>query len=177
MLTAITICGKDCTSSLEYVNSKKLICLTPNVWGTGDIIVTTTSGGRGKCTVTFAGLEPEPVATIGTVVSVVVIVCFIFLFYYSTKLDVGAEKIISEDSYKHTYKLPNFKGLMMSFYVAEMQLPAVPSAAQYMYAPFFNPEFFTHRIRKDLYRSSRFSMVNKKLADEQYKKVCSYFCL
>jgi len=63
--TAVTICGKDCTSSLEYFSTKKLICLTPNIGGAGEIIVTTQSGGRGKCTVKFIGLEPEPVLTIG----------------------------------------------------------------------------------------------------------------
>ena len=52
--------------NFEYVSSKKLICYTPNVRGPGEIIIGTYSGGVGKCTVTFTGLEPERVALLGT---------------------------------------------------------------------------------------------------------------
>lgn len=62
---AIVICGSNCIDTLEYVSSKKLICLTPNIMGPGEIIVTTYSGGLGKCTVTFTGLEPERTAVLG----------------------------------------------------------------------------------------------------------------
>ncbi len=50
---------------MEYINSKKLICHTPTVAGQGEIIVTTYSGGKGKCTVTFTGLEPERAGLLG----------------------------------------------------------------------------------------------------------------
>ncbi len=49
------------------MSSKKLTCLTPDVWGAGEIIVTTYSGGRGRCTVEFVGLEPDPVNAIGKI--------------------------------------------------------------------------------------------------------------
>ena len=54
--------------SFEYVNSKKLICYTPSVMGPGEIIISTFSGGVGKCTVTFTGLEPEKANLLGTMV-------------------------------------------------------------------------------------------------------------
>lgn len=63
--TAIKICGVDCLDTLEYLSSKKLICYTPKVVGPGDIIVNTLNGGPGRCTVTFTGLEPEPIQTLG----------------------------------------------------------------------------------------------------------------
>ena len=61
----MTICGGDCTDSVEYVNSRKLICHTPTAFGRGEIIITTYSGGRGKCTVTFTSLEPERTGLLG----------------------------------------------------------------------------------------------------------------
>jgi exocyst complex component 2 len=51
----ITIGGQSCKESLEYVNSKKLFCLTPNFEGPTRILVTTLSGGVGSCTVSYYG--------------------------------------------------------------------------------------------------------------------------
>ena len=63
----MAICGVNCTDNVEYMSSKKLICHTPTVLGQGEIIVTTYSGGKGKCTVTFTGLEPERTGLLGKV--------------------------------------------------------------------------------------------------------------
>jgi exocyst complex component 2 len=55
----IKIGGHSCKESLEYFSSKKLFCLTPNVEGRSQIIITTLSGGTGTCTVTYYGLARE----------------------------------------------------------------------------------------------------------------------
>lgn len=47
------------------MSSKKLICYTPNVVGPGEIIIATYSGGIGKSTVTFIGLEPQRESLLG----------------------------------------------------------------------------------------------------------------
>ena len=65
MCVDITIIGKSCLDSLEYSSSKKVSCLTPKVVGSGLIIITTLSGGRGSCNVSFTGLEAETAHLLG----------------------------------------------------------------------------------------------------------------
>ena len=55
----LTINGQSCLESLEYFSSKKLVCLSPDIIGKSQIIVTTRLGGEGTCLVHFIGLEPE----------------------------------------------------------------------------------------------------------------------
>jgi exocyst complex component 2 len=57
-LIEVTICGQDCTQWAEWVTSKKIMCRTSREVGQGEVIVTTKSGGRGKCEVHFRGLPP-----------------------------------------------------------------------------------------------------------------------
>ena len=73
---AILICGINCVDSLEYANSKKLICYTPKVIGSGDIIVSTFSGGAGSCNVSFLGLEPEAAPVLGEYVAACLVLSY-----------------------------------------------------------------------------------------------------
>ena len=63
--TDIKIGGHSCKESLEYFSSKKLFCLTPNVEGPSQIIITTLSGGSGTCTVTYYGHAREATPKLG----------------------------------------------------------------------------------------------------------------
>ena len=67
-LTAIVICGSNCIDSLEYHSSRKLVCNSPNVRGKGEIIVTTFTGGQGKCTVGFTSLEAAQAHVLGKII-------------------------------------------------------------------------------------------------------------
>eukprot|EP00731_Ephydatia_muelleri_P020299 Em0013g26a len=55
----LTIGSVSCVASLEYVSAKKLVCLSGTAVGKCQIIVQTSSGGEGTCTVVFNGLVPE----------------------------------------------------------------------------------------------------------------------
>ena len=63
--TDVKIGGHSCKESLEYGSSKKLFCLTPNVEGPVQILITTLSGGPGTCTVTFYGHAREATPKLG----------------------------------------------------------------------------------------------------------------
>ena len=67
-LADIKIGGFSCQDSLEYVSSKKLFCLTPNVEGPSQIVVTTLTGGQGTCTVTYYGQSREDTPKLGGLV-------------------------------------------------------------------------------------------------------------
>ena len=61
----IKIRGHSCLDSLEYVSSKKLFCLTPDIVGAAEIVVETLSGGRGTCTVSYYGRAKEAKPLLG----------------------------------------------------------------------------------------------------------------
>ena len=58
-VVGLYVCGSNCLSTIEYISANKLHCTT-KAWrpGSGDIIIVTQSGGRGKCSVQFTFVEP-----------------------------------------------------------------------------------------------------------------------
>lgn len=53
----LTICGVDCLMYVEWKSPSKILSRSGRCNGSGDVIVTTKSGGRGTCTVQFRGYE------------------------------------------------------------------------------------------------------------------------
>ena len=53
-ITSITICGADCTSTIEFISPRKLFCVS-KMWRAcvGDIVIETQSGGKGTSLVQF----------------------------------------------------------------------------------------------------------------------------
>jgi exocyst complex component 2 len=62
-ITSIVICGHECIESMDWVSSRKIICNTGRGVGRGRIIITSSSGGVGTCSVYFSGLEPASPAS------------------------------------------------------------------------------------------------------------------
>lgn len=54
-LTGLSICGCDCLLSAEWKSPNKIIARSGPGKGRGEIIVTTSSGGEGTCTIQFRG--------------------------------------------------------------------------------------------------------------------------
>ena len=63
-LLEVTICGQDCTRQAQWVNAKRIVCVSGDDVGTGEVIITTRSGGRGTCSIRFRGLPPPVVDTV-----------------------------------------------------------------------------------------------------------------
>nr|CAB3243970.1 exocyst complex component 2 [Phallusia mammillata] len=60
-IIGVAICGRNCSMTVEWVSTSKLICRSSTGVGKGDIVVITRSGGTGTCTVHFTGLKPKRV--------------------------------------------------------------------------------------------------------------------
>uniref|UniRef100_A0A673N881 Exocyst complex component 2 n=1 Tax=Sinocyclocheilus rhinocerous TaxID=307959 RepID=A0A673N881_9TELE len=59
-LIGLSICGHNCLLTAEWMSASKIVCrVGPAKDDKGEIIVTTKSGGRGTCTVSFKLLKPE----------------------------------------------------------------------------------------------------------------------
>ena len=58
MPAEVVICGQDCTRQAQWVNAKRIVCVSGDYVGTGEVIITTRSGGRGTCSIRFRGLPP-----------------------------------------------------------------------------------------------------------------------
>ncbi|KAK2146876.1 hypothetical protein LSH36_581g03055 [Paralvinella palmiformis] len=57
----VTVCGQDSTDTLGYESPRKLVLTTkPSKACTGEIIVETSSGGKGSSNVKFSYVTPEP---------------------------------------------------------------------------------------------------------------------
>lgn len=54
----VNVCGQDCTRQAQWINAKRIVCVSGNVVGLGEVIITTRSGGRGTCCIRFRGLPP-----------------------------------------------------------------------------------------------------------------------
>ncbi|BET01653.1 exocyst complex component [Nesidiocoris tenuis] len=54
-ILGVEICGCDCTLSTEWKSPNKIIARSGPGKGRGQIVITTSSGGRGSCTVEFRG--------------------------------------------------------------------------------------------------------------------------
>lgn len=56
-LIGLTICGIDCLIYADWQSSQKIVTRSGRCKGSGDVIITTKSGGIGSCTVQFRGYE------------------------------------------------------------------------------------------------------------------------
>ncbi|XP_003744375.1 exocyst complex component 2 [Galendromus occidentalis] len=67
-LVSVSICGMDCTMFSEWKSSHKIVTRTRICSGSGDVIITTKSGGKGTCTVQFRGIHETVSPTVESAV-------------------------------------------------------------------------------------------------------------